>query len=83
MEVVEKDAAAFAAAALRNLAAKNKNVFAQQRLNSAPSLFEKCSPPSLLPLSLARSLAPLLGKWGKPGICWLLSIDAVTVDNSF
>ena len=73
MEVVEKDAASIAAAiaasiaaALRNLAAKNKNVFAQQRLNSVPSSKSAPLPPS----SQSGSLAPLLGKWGKPGNCW-------------
>ena len=76
MEVVEKDAASIAAAiaaALRNLAAKNKNVFAQQRLNSVPSSKSAPLPPSLLslpPSSQSGSLAPLLGKWGKPGNCW-------------
>ena len=49
MEVVEKDAAA----ALWNLAAKNK-----KRLRTAAvelgALFEKCSPPSLLSVWLAR-----------------------------
>ena len=84
MEVVEKDAASIAAAiaaALRNLAAKNKNVFAQQRLNSVPS--SKSAPlplpltPSLLSVWLARP------SFRKMGEAWKLLAWAQWTDSSF